>query len=72
MNIKLKRWQAPSYALGEAPVGRRQDGFTEGPKWHVSEVDADSLSVLCDQFREDVFAKARKVDPRLRQAGGGQ
>lgn len=30
------------------------------------EVDPATLSALCDEFREHVFASARKDDPRLK------
>lgn len=32
----------------------------------LSDVDANALSALCDQFRADVFKKAGKTDPRLK------
>ena len=30
---------------------------------HVSEVDAETLSKLCNDFRAEVFKKAGKIDP---------
>lgn len=67
MDIKIQRMGTPNYVIAEIPAGRRQDGFTEAPKWHLRDVDAETLSILCDQFRADVFAKAGKPDPKARE-----
>ena len=39
--------------------------FTSRPKLALSEIDADSLAALCDQFRRTIFEKAGKADPKL-------
>lgn len=65
MNIKLKPWNVPNFICAEMPPRKRQDGFVEGPKWHVSEVSAEDLSEQCDKFRAEVFKKAGKGDPKL-------
>jgi hypothetical protein len=39
--------------------------FTSRPKLALSEIDADSLAELCDQFRRAIFEKAGKADPKL-------
>lgn len=56
--VKLQPIRVPNYILAEQEQGRRQDGFKEGIKFHVSELDEDTLNDLCDQFRLDLFAKA--------------
>lgn len=33
---------------------------------NLSALEESTLSALCDQFREEVFAKAGKTDPRLK------
>lgn len=65
MKIELQRWQTPNYVTGIMPAGKRQDGFNPDsvPKWHISEVDAETLAEQCDKFRAEVFEKAGKVDP---------
>jgi hypothetical protein len=63
MKIKLQAFQVPNYVIAEPRVGLKQDGLIEAPKWHLKEVDEETLSKLCDQFRHDVFTKAEKVDP---------
>lgn len=57
---KLQPFSVPNYAIEEARVGKREDGLVETPKHHLSELDEDVLSQLCDQFRADVFARARE------------
>ena len=65
----IKRWKTPNFITVEAHIGH---GTIAVATAHVRDAEADTLSNLCDQFRADVFAKAGKADPRLRQAGGGQ
>ena len=69
MKIDVQPWQTPNYVIGKMPSRPRQDGFIEGPKWALSEVDADVLAKLCDQFRAEVFRKAGKPDPSSSQPG---
>ena len=59
IKLKLKPFTAPSYVIVDEPERKRQDGFKEARKYHVSELDEDALSDLCDQFRADIFKKAR-------------
>jgi len=63
MTIKLQPFSTPNYVISESRVGTRQEGLIENPKWPLSEVDEDTLSQLCEKFREDVFKKAGKNDP---------
>jgi hypothetical protein len=35
----------------------------------ISELDAEELSKLCDKFREEIFRKAGKTDPKLAKRG---
>jgi hypothetical protein len=64
MKIALKPFTVPNYVIGEAPPRPRQDGWQEPPKWELGELDADTLSELCDDFRAAVFEKAGAADPR--------
>lgn len=59
--IKLQPFRVPNFAICEVPAGRRQDGFKEAPKYALSELDDETLEELCRQFKDDVFAKARKA-----------
>ena len=63
MNIELIPIRIPDYIIQKTPPKPRSEGLTESPKYHLSEVDEQTLSQLCDDFRAGVFAKAGKVDP---------
>lgn len=64
IKIEVQPWQTPNFVSGVMPVRPRQEGFTEAPKWQLSEVDPMVLSELCDMFRAEIFKKAGKRDPR--------
>jgi len=63
--VELQLFQVPNYAIEVARVGRRQDGFQETAKHHLSELNMDTLDRMCNEFRRGVFEKAGKPDPRL-------
>lgn len=63
MQIKLKPFQTPNFAIQEVPPTTRQEGFTAAPSWPLSDVDAPTLAQMCDEFRAEVFRKAGKDDP---------
>lgn len=56
--IKLAPWDVPAYVRAEF---RKSISMT--PEWPITEIDADALSSLCDEFRAEVFRKAGKADP---------
>jgi hypothetical protein len=65
MKIELNPWTIPNYITAKMPPRPRQEGFeSNGPKWHISEVDENTLSDQCDKFRKDIFEKAKKIDPK--------
>jgi hypothetical protein len=64
MKVDLNPWMTPNFVTGKVSPRARQEGMTEGPKWHISDVDADTLSQMCDDFRAEIFKKAGKADPR--------
>jgi len=61
--VNLKPFTIPNYVLVEMPPGKRDDGWQEGPKYRLEDLDAVTLDGLCDQFRDAVFAKAGKSRP---------
>jgi hypothetical protein len=63
MKIELNPWTTPNFVTAKMPPRPRQEGFREGPKWALAEVDASDLAQLCDQFRAEIFRKAGKSDP---------
>lgn len=66
MKVKLQPFSTPNFVIAEQRPGVKQDGIVEAPKWHINEVDINTLSELCDQFRKDIFEKAGKFDPKSR------
>ena len=64
IKLKLQPFQVPNYVITESNPRLKQDGFVESPSFHLSQLDEEILSELCDQFRKDVFANAEKVDPK--------
>ena len=63
IEVKLKPFQVPNFVLVEPTPGRRDEGMKEPSKFHLSDLDSDSLAKLCDEFRKQVFAKAGKTEP---------
>ena len=63
IKVKIKPFSVPNFVIEEAPAGKREEGFREAKSYPIGSVDAELLSALCDQFRRDVFAKAKKADP---------
>ena len=64
--IKLQPFRVPNFVLTDPKIGKREDGFYEKPKYALNELDAATLDLLCEQFREDVFRKAGKMDTKAR------
>ena len=59
----LKPFTVPNYVIAVQAARPRQEGFAEAPKYALSEIPAETLSDLCDRFREEVFRKAGVADP---------
>lgn len=66
MKLKLQPFTTPNFVIATRPPGTRREGIQEAPKWALSDVDADTLAKLCDEFRAEVFKKAGKDDPAQR------
>jgi hypothetical protein len=65
VKVKLKPFIVPNYVSMEMPIRPKQMGMVEEPKYAIEELDADTLSLLCDEFRANVFARGNKIDHRL-------
>jgi hypothetical protein len=63
MQVEVNAWQTPNFVTLKTPPRPRQEGWKEAPSIPLSELDADALSLLCDEFRAEVFRKAGKRDP---------
>lgn len=64
INVKLLPFHTPNFVQIDPPARPRQEGPRFGDDGYaISELDAGTLSGLCDEFRASVFLKARKQDP---------
>lgn len=64
IEIQLKPFTVPNFVVADEQPKERQEGFAEGRKYALNELDAETLEELCWKFKEEVFAKAGK--PMLR------
>ena len=60
IEVEIKPFIVPNFI-------RVNDGNSEGDGRAIAikDADPDVLSMLCDTFREEIFAKSGKKDPRL-------
>jgi hypothetical protein len=65
MKVELQPWITPNYVSAVMPPQQRQDGFNPdaAPKWHVKDLNVETLAEQCDKFRAEVFKLAGKDDP---------
>ena len=63
IELDLLSFDTPNYVLVKQKPGKREDGFKEGPKFHLEELDSLTLAKLCDDFRTEIFKKAGKQQP---------
>ena len=64
IEIEIIPFDAPDVIVLKTPPRPRHEGFNlNNSVMHVSEVDAETLSKLCNDFRAEVFKKAGKIDP---------
>lgn len=64
INIELQPWATPNFVRAKMSPRPKQEGVNlESPSWPLWEVDALTLSQMCDEFRAEVFKKAGKEDP---------
>lgn len=70
MNIEIQPWTVPNFVIGKMPGVKRDDGFNPDacPKWHIKDMDSETLAAQCDKFRAEVFQKAGKVDPQRKES----
>lgn len=64
VKINLKPFNVPNFVLPIFRTGLRQDGLKEISGFPLSEIEPETLSDMCDEFRKSIFEKAGKKDPR--------
>jgi hypothetical protein len=60
LEINLQPFTVPDFVLAEESPKERQEGFSEGRKYELHELSAETLEALCWKFKQEVFAKAGK------------
>lgn len=67
IKLKIKPFSVPSYvSVDTGIVSLKQDGIQPLPSYELKDLDEDTLSDLCYEFRAHVFLKAGKQDPMVR------
>lgn len=64
LKVELVPFSTPNFVLEKTAPRPRDEGFKEPRSHALHEVDSDTLSIMCDDFRAEVFRKAMKKDPR--------
>lgn len=66
MKVETVPWITPNFVRIQMPARPRQEGvnFKDSEGFRLEDVDVDTLSEMCDQFRADIFRKSGKKDPR--------
>lgn len=71
IQIDLRPFKTPNYVFAKKQPkevgGFSRDGRIDELKWHLSEISEKTLSDLCDEFRAEIFKKAKKKDPKKRK-----
>lgn len=63
LNVELEPFRTPNYVMVKQEVRQRQEGpCLDAPKYHVKDLDAETLGKLCDEFRASIFEKAGLKD----------
>lgn len=63
IEVDLKPFQVPNFVIAEDSPSKKQEGFKKAPQYHLSDLDSNTLEILCAQFRREVFKKAGKPMP---------
>jgi len=63
IEIELAPFTVPNYVLVKETSSERKELQDEARKFHVSEIDADTLYRMCMDFTDEVFKKANKTQP---------
>ncbi len=54
---KLRPFNTPNYVIVEMPPRPRQEGFVEGPKYHLRDVPEETIVQMCEDFKAEVLRK---------------
>jgi len=59
-SIELEPFSTPNFVRQKQPAGLRENGFKELPAIPLEDLSDETLNQLCDEFRKDIFTKARR------------
>ncbi len=60
VEFALKPFSVPNFVLCDGELRPRDEGFVEGRRFALHELDTDTLEKLCREFKTEVFKKAGK------------
>lgn len=63
IELDLVPFNVPNFVLVKEKPRKRQEGFAEGMKFRLADLDAATLDKLCEEFKKEIFKKAGK-EPR--------
>ena len=64
IKLKLKPLSVPNFVIAESRPSTRQEGWKESSSFPLSDLDAETLNEMCNEFRRNVFAKAGIEPPK--------
>lgn len=64
MPMQLRPFTVPNFVIVELPQPPKESAQS-CPSLSIEDLDEQTLSGLCDEFRANVFARAGKQDPKL-------
>lgn len=63
IEVELQPFTVPDKVYAVAPEGTRQGGFVAPTSFWLSDLDADTLDTMCNEFRREVFKRTGKKEP---------
>lgn len=64
IEVKVKPFIVPRTVYLDMPPRPKQEGLCVPQHYYLKDLDASTLSKLCDEFRKNVFELAEKQDPK--------
>ena len=58
IKLELKPFKIPNFVIPVRSATTRQEGFTPTEGIPLSELDTETLNIMCEDFKKGVFEKA--------------
>ena len=65
IEVELNPFIVPEKVIQKTKPFAEGRGYSSLPTYLLSDLEEETLSALCDEFRKGVFAQAGKIDPNL-------